>query len=136
MTVTLPTEADDWAAAWRDRINERAAFADSADDFTAVFCFEIRADDAYTGEPIQFVVVIKDGVCTAAGTVADPEYDFAFRGPYSEWVTMLQGDLDISAAAMDGTFDVEGDTMRLLRRQDTIAEMVAAAQNVDTEFEH
>ncbi|EMA26131.1 MULTISPECIES: SCP2 sterol-binding domain-containing protein [Haloarcula] len=136
MTVTLPTEADDWAAAWRDRINDRSEFADSADDFTAVFCFEIRADNAYTGEPIQFVVVIKDGVCTAAGTVADPEYDFAFRGPYSEWVTMLQGDLDISAAAMDGTFDVEGDTMRLLRRQDTIAEMVAAAQNVDTEFEY
>lgn len=136
MTVTLPTEADDWAAAWRDRINDRSEFVERADDFTAVFCFEIRADDAYTGEPIQFVVVIKDGVCTAAGTVADPEYDFAFRGPYSEWVTMLQGDLDISAAAMDGTFDVEGDTMRLLRRQDTIAEMVAAAQNVDTEFEH
>ncbi|EMA09248.1 SCP-2 sterol transfer family protein [Haloarcula vallismortis] len=136
MTVTLPTEADDWAAAWRDRINDRSEFADSADDFTAVFCFEIRADDAYTGESIQFVVVIKDGVCTAAGTVADPEYDFAFRGPYSRWVTMLQGDLDISAAAMDGTFEVEGDTMRLLRRQDTIAEMVAAAQNVDTEFEY
>jgi putative sterol carrier protein len=136
MTVTLPTEADDWAAAWRDRINERSAFADSADGFTATFCFEIRADDAYAGEPIQVAVVIEDGVCTAANTAADPEYDFAFRGPYSDWVTMLQGDLDISAAAMDGTFDVEGDTMRLLRRQETIAEMVAAAQNVDTEFEH
>ncbi|MEF8828430.1 MAG: SCP2 sterol-binding domain-containing protein [Haloarcula sp.] len=136
MPVTLPTEADDWAAAWRDRINDRSEFAERADGFSASFCFEIRADEAYTGEPIQFAVVIDDGVCTAAGTVADPEYDFAFRGPYSEWVTMLQGDLDISAAAMDGTFDVEGDTMRLLRRQDTIAEMVAAAQNVDTEFEH
>ncbi len=64
------------------------------------YTVEIRADDAYTGEPIQFVVVIKDGACTAAGTVADPEYDFAFRGPAREWVTFLQGDR-ISAAAMD-----------------------------------
>ncbi len=136
MTVTLPTDADEWAAAWRDRINDRAEFADAAAEFTATFCFEIRDDDTYVGDPVQFRVDIEDGVCTHAATDDDPDYDFALRGPYGEWVSMLRGDLDVSAAAMDGTFTVEGDTMTLLRRQDTIAQMVAAAQNVETEFEY
>ena len=33
MAVTLPADATEWAAAWRDRINDRAAFAAAAEEF-------------------------------------------------------------------------------------------------------
>ncbi|WP_254272941.1 SCP2 sterol-binding domain-containing protein [Haloarcula marina] len=137
MTLTLPAEAADWARAWRDRINDREAFAEAAAEFDARFLFEIRADDRYDGDPVRFRVDIADGACDDATLVdGDADYDFALRGPYEAWTHLLAGELDVSEAVMDGTFDVEGNTMTLLRRQDAVAEMVRAAQAVDTEFEH
>jgi len=136
MTLTLPAEAADWVQLWRDRINESDAFAAAAEGFTADFRFEIQPDDVYDGEPIRFLVSIDDGACTAASLVdADADYEFALRGPYTAWAAMLRGELDVSESVMDGTFDVSGNTMTLLQRQEAVSEMVGAAQAVDTEFE-
>jgi len=137
MTLRLPADAADWAVAWRDHINDREAFAAAAADFEATFLFQIRADDRYDGAPIQFLVRLADGACTETALVEDSaDYDFAMRGPYDAWAALLSGDLDVSESVMDGTFDVEGNTMTLVRRQDAVSEMVGAAQSIDTAFEH
>lgn len=137
MTLRLPADAADWATAWRDRINDREAFAEAAADFVATFRFEIRADDSYDGDPVRFRVDIDDGECTETALAdGDSAYDFALRGPYGAWTDLLSGTLDVSEAVMDGTFDVEGNTMTLLQRQAAVSEMVAAAQSIDTEFQY
>jgi len=116
MSLRLPADAADWAAAWREHINDREDFAAAAADFTATFCFEIRADDSYDGEPIRFLVTIDGGACTDTALVDDAaDYDFALRGPYDAWTALLTDEIDVSAAAMNGTFDVEGNTMTLLQ---------------------
>lgn len=134
MTVTLPDEADAWATQWRERLNDRTAFETAAEGFVATFEFEIRAEDDYDGDSVTILVEIDDGDCTDAAISADGDYDFALRGPYAAWKALLQGELDVSESVLSGTFDVEGNTMTLLRRQDAITEMVAAAQEIDTEF--
>jgi len=137
MTLKLPADAAEWARAWRERINDREDFAAAAAEFGAVFLFEIQADDRYDGEPICFTVTIDDGTCTDTALVdGDADTDFALRGPYDAWAALLAGDLDASEAVMDGIFDVAGNTMTLLRRQDAVSGMVAAAQQLDTEFEY
>ena len=137
MTLTLPADAAEWATAWRDHINDRQDFADAAADFVATFCFEIRADDSYDGDPVRFRVDIDDGACTGTALVnGEADYDFALRGPYEAWTALLTGELDVSEAVMDGTFDVEGNTMTLLQRQAAVSEMVGAAQSIDTEFQY
>jgi len=137
MTLRLPADAAAWAAAWRDHINDREEFAAAAADFDATFLFEIRADDRYEGDPIRFLVTLADGACTETTLVdGDADCDFAMRGPYDAWAAMLAGELDVSESVMDGTFDVAGNTMTLLRRQDAVSEMVAAARTIDTEFEY
>ncbi|WP_324756331.1 SCP2 sterol-binding domain-containing protein [Haloarcula montana] len=136
MSVTLPGDADEWATQWRDRLNDRTEFRTAAEEFVATFEFEIQADDTYEGDSVTIVVDVDDGTCTGAAISADGDYDFALRGPYAAWKALLQGELDVSESVMSGTFDVEGNTMTLLRRQDAIAEMVAAAQGIDTGFEY
>ena len=137
MTLTLPADAAAWADTWRDRINDREDFAAAAADFEAVFLFEIQADDRYDGEPVRFLVTLADGACTDTELVdGDADYDFAMRGPYDAWAALLSGELDVSESVMDGTFDVVGNTMTLLQRQDAVSEMVGAAQSIDTEFEY
>ncbi|WP_276273669.1 SCP2 sterol-binding domain-containing protein [Haloarcula litorea] len=135
MTHTLPDDAEDWARAWRDRINDREGFATAAAGFEATFLFEIQADGTYDGDPLRFRVVVDDGACTETSVVdGDADYEFALRGEYEAWRAMLGGGLDASEAVMDGTFDVTGNTMTLLRRQEAIGEMVDAARGVDTAF--
>jgi putative sterol carrier protein len=137
MTLRLPADAAAWADTWRDHINDREDFAAAAADFTATFLFEIRPDDRYDGDPVRFLVTLADGACTEAALVdGDADYEFAMRGPYDAWAALLAGELDVSESVMDGTFDVEGNTMTLLQRQEAVSEMVAAAQSIDTEFEH
>jgi putative sterol carrier protein len=137
MTLTLPAEAAAWADTWRDRINEREDFAAAAADFEATFVFEIRDDDRYDGEPVRILVTLEDGACTDTELVdGDADYDFALRGPYDAWADLLAGELDVSESVMDGTFDVEGNTMTLLQRQEAVSEMVGAAQSIDTAFEY
>jgi len=137
MTLTLPADAAAWATTWRDRINDREDFAAAAADFEAAFLFEIQADDRYDGEPVRFLVTLADGACTDTELVdGDADYDFAMRGPYDAWAALLSGELDVSESVMDGTFDVVGNTMTLLQRQDAVSEMVGAAQSIDTEFEY
>lgn len=136
MTLTLPAEAADWARAWREHINDREDFAAAAAEFEATFVFEIRADDSYDGDPIRFTVTIDDGTCTETALVeGEADADFALRGPYEAWRALLTGELDVSESVMDGTFDVAGNTMTLLQRQEAVSEMVAAAQSIDTEFQ-
>lgn len=134
MTTTLPEEADEWVQQWRGALTNRPAFAEAAADFTATFRFEITPDDVYDGAPIVIRLAVADGECPAAEIDDDFEYDFALRGPYGAWKAMLQDELAVDEAVMDGPFTVEGSTMTLLQRQDAVAELVRAARDVATTF--
>lgn len=137
MTLRLPADAAGWVQSWRENINDREGFTAAAAEFDATFCFEIRSDDRYDGDSILFRVTIDDGTCTDTAIIDETaDYDFALRGPYDAWAALLTGELDVSESVMNGTFDVEGNTMTLLQRQDALSEMIVAAQAVDTVFEY
>lgn len=136
MTPTLPDEADAWARAWRDRLNDSADFAAAADEFAAAVLFTVRPDDSYDGDPVAVRVEVADGECVAASAVdpATDDYDYALRGPYDSWKALLRDELDVSSAVMGGPFDVEGNTLELMGHREAFTEMVRAARGVDVEF--
>jgi len=134
MSTTLPDAADEWVSQWRAELTDRAAFAEAAADFTATFRFEITPDESYDGEPITIRLDVADGDCPAATLDEGFDYDFGLRGPFEAWKAMLQDELSVTDAVMDGPFTVEGDTMALLQRQEAVAEIVRAARDVDTTF--
>jgi len=136
MSTTLPDGAEEWVDQWRATLTDRPAFAEAAADFSATFRFEITPDDAYDGDPIVIRLVVDDGDCPTATLADDFDHDFALSGPYGAWKAMLQDELAVSEAVMDGPFSVAGDTMALLQRQDAVAELVRAARDVDTTFSY
>lgn len=136
MSTTLPEGADEWVTQWHGALTDRPAFAEAAADFTATFRFEITPDDSYDGTPIVIRLVVADGDCPAVEIAEEFDYDFALRGPYSAWKAMLQDELDVTEAVMDGPFTIEGDTMTLLQRQDAVAELVRAARGLETTFSY
>ena len=136
MTPTLPDDADAWARAWRERLNDSADFAAAAGDFAAAVLIAVRSGDSYDGDPVALRIEVADGECVAASAVdADTDdYDYALCGPYEAWKSLLRDELDVSSAVMGGPFDVEGNTLELMTHREAFTAMVGAARGVDVEF--
>jgi len=135
MGATLPDDPEGWADRFQTRLNDRDSFERAAADFTATFRLLVTPDDTYDGDPVVVTVVVDDGAAVAAaGNDAAADYDFTLSGPYTAWRELLRGEVDAAAALTGEAFDVEGSTMRLLENREAVAELVDAAQAVDTEF--
>lgn len=77
-----------------------------------------RIQYVVTGGPdgdVKYSWELEDGRLLAShlGTIADP--DVTVTAPYAEWVKIARGELDMSAAFMQGVVKVAGDTGRWFR---------------------
>lgn len=142
MAISLPSEADDWIAAWEQNLNDSAAYSEAGSGwgvgFNGDFLFEIRPDDRYDGEPVSLFVGLEDGDCTGAHVTEDPEgedFGFAFRGDADDWKALIDGDLDPMEGMMDGRFDLEGDMQKVMQYSQAAIVMTENASKIDTEFE-
>lgn len=63
---------------------------------------------------VKYSWELQDGTLLAShlGTIADP--DLTITAPYAEWVKIAKGELDMSAAFMQGVVKVAGDTGKWL----------------------
>jgi len=142
MPITLPEEAEDWIDTYGRRLDDDEAFAEAASgwgvEFDGDLVFEIHPDDTYGGEPLYFYLALRDGECLSTDLLEDPNavaHGFTLRGGFSDWRRLLDGELDIVQAVMDGTFDIDGSTMQAMRYQEVFVEMCDIATQIDTEFE-
>jgi len=76
-----------------------------------------RIQYVVTGGPdgdVKYSWELQDGMLLAShlGTIADP--DVTVTAPYKEWVKIARGELDMSAAFMQGVVKVTGDTGKWL----------------------
>jgi putative sterol carrier protein len=143
MAITLPDEADAWIDAYRARLNDSDEFAAAADgwgvEFDGDLVFEILPDETYDGDPLYLYFGLRDGECLETELLADPNavaHGFTIRADYADWKRLLTGEIDIIQSVMDGTFDVDGSTMRAMRYQDVFVEMCATAVRLDTQFRY
>lgn len=143
MAIELPSEADEWIEAWRDELNASEAYAEAGEGwgigFNGDFLFEIRPDDTYDGEPIALFVGLEDGECTEAYRTDDAEgedWGFAFRGDYSDWKSLVHGEVGAVEGMMDGQFDLDGDMQKVLQYSDAAVVMTDNAAAVETAFEY
>ena len=136
MGPTLPEEADEWADRLQERVNS-GRFSEVAGGFEATFRFEILPDEDYPGDPVALTVVVADGACVAArGFDRDADCDFTLRGPYGVWRDLLEDEVELTSAVMGGPLDLEGSKLTLMQHREAVAELVRAAQAVDTEYAH
>jgi predicted lipid carrier protein YhbT len=77
-----------------------------------------RIQYVVTGGPdgdVKYSWELADGTLLSShlGTIADP--DLTITAPYAEWVQIARGELDMSAAFMQGVVKVAGDTGQWLQ---------------------
>ncbi len=143
MAITLPSEADDWIATWREQLNENEDFERAASgwgvDFNGAFLFEIQPDETYDGEPLCFFVDLVDGNCTRAHQTDMPpseSFGFKYYGPATHWKHLIRGDVDAVEGRREKKFELDGDIQKILQYSEAIQIMTENAQYIDTEFEY
>ena len=104
--MAIPFPSEEWIAEWRERLNDNEEYAAKGQgwgaEFDGDFVFHIRADDRLP-EDRYFFIGLEDGICTEAREIDDPdEVDagFVYRGDYSDWVALNQGDIMPSMGPM------------------------------------
>lgn len=143
MAITLPSEADEWIATWREQLNENEDFEQAASgwgvEFNGAFLFEIQPDESYDGEPIYFFVDLVDGNCTLARQIDTPtseNFGFRYYGSATHWKHLIQGDIDAVEGRREEKFELDGDIQKILQYSEAIQLMTENAQHIDTEFEY
>jgi putative sterol carrier protein len=97
---------------WLDETRSLAADQPERDGATATIQYVI------SGGPdgdVKYSWVVEDGKLleTHLGTIAEP--DVTITAPYNEWLRIAQGELDASAAFMQGIMKVSGDMAKFLQ---------------------
>lgn len=141
MTIEFPTEAQRWAEAYRDVLNDSDEYeehgAEWGVDFDGTFLFEIQPDDAYSGDPVYLYLDLYDGNCREIRVLESEsavDYGFALRAEYSAWKALIQGELNPIEAILSGPFDLEGDRVKVMQWSKAGVTMTELAADVDTEF--
>ncbi|PSP44794.1 sterol carrier protein [Halobacteriales archaeon QH_10_70_21] len=143
MALKVPGDGDARIREYGELLDENEADDEADADwgvgFDGDFLFVVEPDDAYDGEPVSFFLGLEDGDCTAAYEVSDPddeEYGFVFRGPYTDWKRLFEGELGPVDGMMSGEFDIEGDMQKMLQYSEAAVEMTETGRGIDTEFEY
>ncbi|CAI48779.1 SCP2 domain protein [Natronomonas pharaonis DSM 2160] len=143
MSIAFPSEGDEWIEMYGELLDDNDDYTEAGSGwgvgFNGDFVFIIEPDDAYDGDPLYFFLGLEDGSCTDAYQVADPddeEYGFIFRGPYSNWKRLFQGELGPVDGMMSGEFDIEGDMQKILQYSQAAVEMTETGRDIDTDFEY
>ena len=143
MAHRFPADGDAWITEYGELLDDNDDY-DAASEgwgvgFDGDFLFVVEPDGTYDGEAVYFFLGLEDGDCTAAYEVSDPdneEYGFVFRGPYTNWRRLFEGELGPVDGMMSGEFEIEGDMQKVLQYSEAAVEMTETGRGIDTEFEY
>jgi putative sterol carrier protein len=142
MAIHFPHEATEWVRRYREVLNSSATYAEEGAewgvDFDGSFVFEIRPDDAYTGDPVYMYLDLVDGECTETAILEDPderEHGFALRADFSDWKDLIEGELNPIEAILSGPFDLDGDRVKVMQWSSAGVAMTELAGEVETVFD-
>lgn len=96
---------------WMDRARELAA------DFPETPGASVRMQQVITGAPegeVRYYTVIEDGKTLEQALGEDPEAEVTLTNTYEDAVKILKGDLDVSAAFMQGRVKITGNMAKMM----------------------
>jgi putative sterol carrier protein len=140
MAKEYPTE--EWFEAWREAVNNNEEYAQKASDwgvdFNGDYVFGIESDDRLP-EDKYFYIGLEGGKCTGVEEIEDPsqvDVGFVYRGNYSDFVKLNEGDLDPIEAMMSGIFSIDGDMQKILQYSDSANVISEIGREIDTEYKY
>ena len=128
--------SQEWIEAFREKVNASEAYASAAHDWEGDFLFVVQPEGDLP-EEATFYVDLWHGKCRDARLLTSeeiPKAAFTYAGPYSNWVKLIEGEIDPIRGLLTGKFRLRGSMMKVMRYTKAAKLLVQTASEVPTEF--
>ena len=127
---------DEWVKALMEKVNESAGYAKAAKDWEGDFYFVINKSAGFPNDTYLYLD-LQHGKCHdafAAKEASEKEPAFVLSAPSPIWQKVLTGKLDPIRGLMSRQLKLKGNMMKVMKAPKAATELVAAAQQVDTDW--
>ncbi|MBE8540637.1 SCP2 sterol-binding domain-containing protein [Geoglobus acetivorans] len=128
--------SEEWVKEYMRLLNESEEYAQAAKDWEGDFLFVVEPDEGLT-EPMYIYLDLYHGKARDGYMVKDPSQvsaAFEFRGKYSNWKKLLNGEIDPIKGLVTGKFKLRGNMAKVMRYAKAAKALVEVAQKVETEL--
>ncbi len=128
----------EWADEYVKALNGNSEYKDAGKTWEGDITFVVEPDEKYS-KTWYLYLDLYHGECRSY-KASDKESDlkkseFKYIGKYSNWVKLINKEIDPIQGLMTGKFKLDGPMMKIMRYTKAAKEMVNTASLVKTEFE-
>jgi len=127
----------EWIEAYMDVLNNSPEYKEAAKGWEGDFLFVVEPDDQLT-EKIVYYLDLWHGDCRRVDFFKEgdklPETEYQYIGKYSDWLKVINGELDPIKGILTRQFKLVGNKAKVMRATKAAKELVNSAQKIDTEF--
>ena len=127
----------EWIEAYMDVLNNSTDYKEAAKTWEGDFLFVVEPDDEL-GKKTIFYLDLWHGDCRRVDFFKEgdnlPETEFQYIGKYSNWLKVINGELDPIKGILTRQFKLVGDKGKVMRATKAAKELVNSAQKIPTEF--
>ena len=130
----FPTE--EWASEYVEKLNSNPAYKDAGKNWEGDITFVIKSDEGLENDAFLYLD-LHHGECRGSKFTVDskdiPQSEFKYIGKYSNWVRLINKEIDPIQGILTGKFKLEGSMMKIMKFTKAAKEMVSTASSVNTE---
>lgn len=131
----FPTE--EWASQYVEKLNSNPSYQEAGKNWEGDITFVIRKDESFDKDAFLYLDLFH-GECRGFKftTKEDdlPKPEFKYIGKYSNWMRLINKEVDPIQGILTGKFKLEGSMMKIMKFTKAAKEMVSTASTVDTEM--
>ena len=127
----------EWVHEYMNVVNNSPDYKEAAKWWEGDFLFVIEPDERLD-KKITLYLDLWHGDCRSVDYYEEgedlPETEFQYIGTYSNWLKVINGELDPIKGILTRKFKLVGDKAKVMRATKAAKELVNSAQRVPTEF--
>ncbi|MCG3216034.1 MAG: SCP2 sterol-binding domain-containing protein [Candidatus Heimdallarchaeota archaeon] len=135
MKAKFPSK--EWIEQFMVVLNNSPDYKEAAEWWEGDFLFVVETDEKLD-KKATFYLDLWHGDCRSVDYFEEgqepPETEFQYIGKYSNWLKVINGDLDPIKGILTRKFKLVGDKGKVMRATKAAKELVNSAQKVPTEF--
>ena len=135
MALKFPSK--EWIEEYMNVLNNSPDYKEAAKWWEGDFLFIIEPDERLD-KKIIFYLDLWHGDCRSVDYFEEnqelPETEFQYIGTYSNWLKVIDGELDPIKGILTRKFKLVGDKGKVMRASKAAKELVNSAQKVPTDF--
>ena len=131
----FPTE--EWAAEYVEKLNGNASYQDAGKAWEGDITFVIKKDEGLARDAFLYLDLYHGSCRGFKFTLNEsdvPKSEFRYIGKYSNWLKLINKEVDPIQGILTGKFKLEGSMMKIMKFTKAAKEMVSTASSVKTEF--